>query len=361
MNKKIIFTTGGTGGHILPAINLMKHFSEKGFEVIIVTDERGKNFIKEYKEFKSYILKASTPTKKKFFNKILSFLIIFYSLIKSVIILKKEKVDLVLGLGGYVSFPISFTSKLFNLPLLIYENNVVLGRANRYLSLFSKKILTAKKINAGIKKKYQKKIYQVGPILHKDIININDIKDKKNIDEKKITILIIGGSQGAEVFGTVIPKVIKMIKDVGYIIEVYQQCTRPQKENIIQFYEENKIKNYIFEFDQNILKLILSSDLAITRCGASSTAELVHTMTPFIGVPLPNSIDNHQYLNAKYYENEGCCWILEQDNFNTKNLFNLIIETIRNKKKLKEVRECMKKSFSKNVYDDIEKHVKDLI
>ena len=69
MNKKIIFTTGGTGGHILPAINLMKHFSEKGFEVIIVTDERGKNFIKEYKEFKSYILKASTPTKKNFLIK----------------------------------------------------------------------------------------------------------------------------------------------------------------------------------------------------------------------------------------------------------------------------------------------------
>ena len=60
-------------------------------------------------------------------------------------------------------------------------------------------------------------------------------------------------------------------------------------------------------FISHRLKLALSADLAITRCGASTTAELVHTFTPFIAVPLPNSIDNHQYLNAKFYEDKGCC------------------------------------------------------
>ena len=101
--------------------------------------------------------------------------------------------------------------------------------------------------------------------------------------------------------------------------------------------------------------------MAITRCGASTTAELVHTQTPFIAVPLPNSIDNHQYLNAKYYENKGCCWMLEQDNFNTENLFNLIIEAVKNKNKLENIRENMSKNYDKNVYNNIENEIKDYI
>ena len=118
MNKKIIFTAGGTGGHLLPAINLMKHFSEKGNNVILVTDKRGNKYIKNFLDYKSYVFKAGTPTNKNIFKKFLSFFVILGSLIKSVLILFKEKPDLVIGFGGYVSFPISFVSKLFNSPLI---------------------------------------------------------------------------------------------------------------------------------------------------------------------------------------------------------------------------------------------------
>ena len=126
-------------------------------------------------------------------------------------------------------------------------------------------------------------------------------------------------------------------------------------------YRKNNIKNYIFEFDENIVDLISSSQLAITRCGASATAELTQIATPFIGVPLPNSIDDHQYLNAKYYENNGCCWVLEQKNFNTNNLFNLVMETVENKNKLETISKNMKKINNNNVYIEIEKEIKDFI
>ena len=69
MNKKIIFTSGGTGGHIFPTINLMKHFSDFGHEVLLVTDKRGKNFINDYSKFKCYVLAAGTPTNKNILNK----------------------------------------------------------------------------------------------------------------------------------------------------------------------------------------------------------------------------------------------------------------------------------------------------
>ena len=359
MNKKIIFSSGGTGGHIFPAINLMKHFLDKKYEVLLVTDNRGNNFIKNYSEFKSYILNSGTPTNKNLFKKFFSYFLIFYSIVRSILILKKEKPNLILGFGGYVSFPISFASRFFNLPLIIYENNVILGRANKHLSSFSRKILLAKKITKSFPEKYKSKTYEVGSILNKNIINSSSVK--KTIDKGKLSILVLGGSQGAEIFGTVIPAVVKKIKDEGYEIEINQQCIADQKNSIIDFYKKNNIKNYVFEFDKNILKLVLSSSLAITRCGASTTAELVHTLTPFIAVPLPNSIDNHQYLNAKYYENKGCCLLLEQNNFDTENLFNLIMETIKNKNKLENICENMKKNHNKNVYSNIENEIKEFI
>ena len=144
-------------------------------------------------------------------------------------------------------------------------------------------------------------------------------------------------------------------------IQIYQQCVIDQQEEISNFYKKNNIKNYVFEFDKNLLELILSSDLAITRCGASSTAELAETLTPFVAIPLPDSIDNHQYLNAKYYEDKGCCWVLEENNFNSTTLYKFIKEIIKDRKKLKNVRENMKKNDSKDVYIKVEKAINEFI
>jgi len=358
MNKKIIFSSGGTGGHLFPAINMMKHFSNKGYEVLLVTDPRGSSFIKNHTKFRTYIIKAESPINKSFFKKIFSYLIVFYSIIKSVGILIKEKPNLTFGFGGYVSFPISIVSKLFNLPLVTYENNAVLGRANKYLLPFTKKIFLASNTPINFPHKYKNKILESGYILDKDIINY---LNKENKVSENFSILVLGGSQGAEVFGKIVPPVIKMIREKGHNIEIVQQCTDSQKKYIEEFYNKNNIKNKVFDFSNNILDLISSASMAISRCGASTMAELVHVNTPFIAVPIPQSIDNHQLLNAKHYENKGCCWVIEQSNFNPNNLFNLIIKVMENKKELFDMQKNMKKNINNEVYTKIENEIKILI
>ncbi len=358
MSKKIIFTTGGTGGHIFPALNLMEHFYSEGYDVLLVTDKRGNKFLENNSNFKSYILNTSTPTSKSFFNKILSFCKIFFSIIKSLKILKIEKPDLIFGFGGYVSFPISFLSKFFGIPLIIYENNMILGRANKFLSFFSNKILLEKHIEKGFPKRYKIKSLKVGPILSKEIFKFsNKVKD---YNKENFSILVLGGSQGAKIFGNIIPSAIQMLKNEIKNVEINQQCLLEQKNEITDFYKKNQIKFNVFEFEKDISKLLSSADLAITRCGAATTAELTYMLTPFIGVPLQNSIDDHQYYNAKYYEDLGCCRILKQDDFNAKNLFNLIIEIVKDKSKLENMQKNMKKNLSVNVYNDIENEVKKL-
>ena len=359
MTKKIIFSAGGTGGHIFPAINLMKYLSNKGYDVLLVTDVRGSPFLKNQTTFRSCVISAATPSNKSFLKKIFSFIIIIFSIIRSVIILKKENPDLIIGFGGYVSFPISFSSKLYSIPLLIYENNLVLGRTNKNLLPFSKKILLAAKIPINFPEKYRSKICQVGNILREEIINYSSAVSKNN--KKAFSILVLGGSQGAEIFGKIVPEVIRKLKEKGFSIEINQQCIKQQKHSLIEFYKKNNIKSNIFDFSDNILDLIATSDLAISRCGASTTAELVNTLTPFIAVPYPHSMDNHQHLNAKYYESKGCCWVIEQDKFHSEKLFNLVIEIIQDKKKLENIRENMKKNDSKDVYVKIESAIKEFI
>jgi len=368
MNKKIIFSSGGTGGHILPAIHLMNHFSEKGYEVLLVTDYRGKKFINDISKFRSYEITTGTPTNKNIFKKIFSFFLIFLSIFRSVKIIKKEKPDLIFGTGGYVSFPISIISKFFGIPLVIYESNTMIGRANKFLLSSSRKIFIAREICMKLPQKYKNKTHIVGAVLDKKIINY---EHKKTISNKKhFSILILGGSQAAEIFGKVIPPVINMLKEKNFNIEVMQQCIKSQKDEIKNFYEKSNIKNYVFEFDEDVFNLMTSSNLAITRCGATATAELAQTKTPFIAVPLPNSVDNHQYWNAKYYESRFCCWILEQKetfvprrSFNEKNLYDLIVDIIEKKNRLETKRdqEFMKHISNKNVYQNIEDEIKRII
>jgi len=358
VSKKIIFTSGGTGGHIFPAINLMKYFSSKGYDVLLITDLKGNNFLKNYKEARSLVIKTDTTTNKNIFRKIFPLIKIFFSLINSIVILFKEKPDLIIGFGGYVSFPISFSSIFLKIPLVIYENNLVLGRANKKLINISKKILLASQLPENFPKKYLEKAYKVGSILDKKILDYSEKKEKnKNI----FSILVLGGSQGAEIFGKVIPSVVEKLNNNEIKIKINQQCLEYQKKSIIDFYKEKKISYNVFSFTDNILNLISETDLAVSRCGASTTSELVQTLTPFIAVPYPFSTDNHQYLNAKYYESLGCCWMLEQNNFDTNNLYNLILEIIKDEKKLDSIKKNMKANSSKNVFNKIENVIKEFI
>ena len=107
--------------------------------------------------------------------------------------------------------------------------------------------------------------------------------------------------------------------------------------------------------------MISRSDLAISRCGASTLSELVYTETPFIAIPYPYAMDDHQYLNAKYYEKKGCCWTVEQKNFTSKSLFNLIENILRDRNNLNNMRLNMKKNINKFTFFEIEKNIKDLV
>lgn len=351
--KKIIFSSGGTGGHIFPTISSIKYFQKKNFDTVLVTDDRAKKYLNTDRNLTIYIINSDTPFNKSFIKKIISLFTILTSVIKSYKILKIEKPNLVFGVGGYVSFPICIAAKILNIPIAIYENNVILGRANKYLLPFVRKFFSANHETINFPTKYKNKFFYVGHIVREEIQLIKNKKIKNNQSDKEISLLVLGGSQGADIFDKIIPEVIQKLFNENIKINLYQQCTKPNKQRLIDFYSLLKIKFDIFNFKENIVEILEKTDLAITRCGASTTAELAEAKIPFIAIPYLFAADNHQLLNAKFYEKSGCCWILEQQKLNKESLFNLIKLILKDKKNLDLKKENMNNFSSSRTLQQI--------
>ena len=167
--KKIIIATGGTGGHVFPAYSLAKHFIDnKKIYVEIISDKRGLKYLQNYHDIKIIKISSSTIFKKNIFRALLSLITIFYSILRSMIILTINRPNLVFGMGGYSSFPVCIAASILRIPFIIYENNLYLGKANRYLLPFAKKIFVSYKELEGIPKKFNNKICVTGNIIRKE-------------------------------------------------------------------------------------------------------------------------------------------------------------------------------------------------
>ncbi len=179
---------------------------------------------------------------------------------------------------------------------------------------------------------------------------------KKNIVESNnvsFKVLIIGGSQASLFFSKYLKKEILKLS-YKHKIEITQQVSNNfNLESYKKDYEINNIKNNLFFFEQNLLCKNQNFDIAISRAGASSLAELSNLNIPFIAIPYPYSTDNHQYLNAKRYYDLNCCWILEEKNFNSGDIYKIIDQLITNKNEYYKKKEILKKMNDKRTWENI--------
>ncbi|MSP10036.1 MAG: UDP-N-acetylglucosamine--N-acetylmuramyl-(pentapeptide) pyrophosphoryl-undecaprenol N-acetylglucosamine transferase [Pelagibacteraceae bacterium] len=322
MKKKILISTGGSGGHVIPASVLLDHLNNS-YDVLISSDQRGiKYFDKKIKN----IIIIDTPRLNNFF--LLPFYIvkfIFLSL-KSFFLLKKENIKILISTGGYMSLPICLSAKLLNIKIFLLEPNMILGRANNFCLHFSEKIFCYSKEIPNFPKKYLYKIIVLKPLVRKKYYEKKLIKKKRD----KFTIIIVGGSQGAKIFDEVIHEVIAEISP-NYPLKVIHQTSEQNLQSLENFYFKHNVECEVFNYNDNLYRFFSEADLSISRAGASTLAELSLLNVPFLAVPLPKAKDNHQLENAIYYKNKNCCWIIEQKDFSKKNFNNFLLNIINNK------------------------------
>ena len=197
--------------------------SWKNFKIKITTDKRGYNYIKGFENYDISILPSFPIKNKNIFLIIFSYILVFYSIIRALFFLIFNRPKIIFGMGGYASFPICIAAKVLRIKFVIYENNLIIGKANKFLLPFTNKILVSYKDVEGISKLYQNKVIEIGNIIKKEIIDysINDLKK----DTKKLNILILGG-QAAKIFAEKLPVILKKCNDNGVLLKftnnVYQ-------------------------------------------------------------------------------------------------------------------------------------------
>ena len=349
MRQRILISTGGSGGHVVPATVLYEHLKSQ-FHVSISTDYRGMKFLDKHK----YDLEIFniTPISKNIFLLPFQLFFMIYLIIKSIFFLRKKKIDVLISTGGYMSLPLCLASKILNIKLFLFEPNMVLGRSNKFFIKSCQKIFCYSNNIKNLPNKYASKINVIPALLRK---NFYDIKKAESID-KNINLLIIGGSQGAKIFDTLIKSsIIELSK--RYNLKIYQQTNLVNFEELKRFYKDNNINYELFDFNKDISNVMSRSNICITRAGASTLAELVFLNLPCVAIPLPTSKDNHQFENAFFYNKIGCNWVLNQNEIKDDTVTNKLVNILDNKDEYL-VKKINMKNFSyQNTWNNINQKI----
>ena len=349
MTQRILISTGGSGGHVVPATILYEHLKDK-FHVSMTTDLRGTKFLDKNK-YNLEIFNIN-PMSKNIFLLPFEFSLIIYLIMKSIFFLKKKKIDILISTGGYMSLPLCLASKILRIKLFLFEPNMVIGRSNRFFIKSCKNIFCYSDKIKNFPNKYVSKISVIPALLRKKFYNVK----KNDVIDKNINLLIIGGSQGAKIFDTLIKSsIIDLSK--RYSLKIFQQTNLVNFENLENFYINNNIDYELFDFNEDIIDLMSRSNICITRAGASTLAELVFLNLPCLAIPLPTSKDNHQYENAFFYNKIDCNWILNENEINDETIANKLVNIIDNKDEYLLKKKNMKNFSYQNTWNNINQKI----
>jgi len=332
---RILFTGGGTGGHIFPIIAIKESFPN-GYDFrYLGPDGFAKNNLGDIKS--KFILAGKL---NRYFS--LSFPIEFIKtligIIQSFLQLFLWIPDVIFSKGGYGSFPVLFVARLYRIPVIIHDSDAVPGLVTKKSAKFAKKIIlsfeTSKKY---FKAKQQSKIIVIGNPIRKELLDGNKDEAKKafKINSTKPIILIMGSSQGAQKINEIIINILPRLLEISEIIHMTGEKNFKETEK-----ETQKSPDYhLFPFlNPDELKCAYAlADLIINRAGAGSIFEIAALGKPSILIPLPNSAQNHQKENAYEFSKISGAIVLEQENLTPNILLEQILNLLSNPQKMSEM------------------------
>lgn len=308
----IALAAGGTGGHIFPAKALAEILVERGHYPLLITDKRSAQYGK-FGDIEVDIIPAAGST-LHIAGRLFNLVKIMLGTAKAAYLLHMASPDVVVGFGGYPSFPTMLAATLRKYKTIIHEQNAVLGRVNKHLSPQVNAIATCYENVVGISRINQEKVHLTGNPVREAIKAISHTPYPGM--DNGIRLLVTGGSQGASVFARIVPEALKALPDsLRRLVTIDQQCRKEDIEQVQHIYQEAGIQAEIAAFFEDIPERLARSHLLICRSGASTLAEVTVAGRPAILVPYPHAMDNHQMANAKAIESTGGAWVIEEPAF----------------------------------------------
>lgn len=335
---KILIAAGGTGGHLYPGVVLAQELKKINHDVFFVIRKNGreKNIL-QTKGIPFFELNFQGLPRKISLNLLLFFPKLFWNIIRSLKIIKDLKPDLVLGMGGYLSFPVIFAARICSLPTLIHEQNLHPGLANRLLISYVDKIAlsfpeTAKFFPPG------KTVYTGNPI-RDDLKNISkeEAGKKFGFSLDKFTILIFGGSAGAKKINDTVVNSLPLLVPFKEKIQILHLTGEKDFSSVAEKYRQANFPAKILAYLEEMGFAYACADLVVSRAGASTIAEILVLKKPAILIPYPHATGRHQELQARYLARKGYAHFLLNNEFLPVVFAHYIEEFLAHPEKLKKI------------------------
>ena len=319
---KVIITAGGTGGHIYPAlaiVNKIKEIEPNSEFLYIGTHNRMEKDIVPKHNIK-YIPIEIYGFTKDIKRDIKNLFLISKDIRKCKRIMKEFKPDIVIGVGGYVTYPVIMAAHKLHIKTFIHEQNSIPGKSNRALE----NLVDAIGVSFKDSKKYFKnknKVYFTGNPCSENAIETDEVTKKSiGIKSYKKMVLIVSGSLGSK---TINNKMIDFLKNVGN--KKYEVVYITGKDYFDEFNKNKFPENiHLFPYIENMSGLLKNTDVIVSRAGASSLSEILALKVPSIIIPSPYVANNHQYFNALSLSENNACIMIEEKDLES----NLLIESI---------------------------------
>ena len=328
-SMKIWIATGGTGGHVYPALSVAHELVRRGNKVTISCDGRVWDMIKRDAPKKAKIVRiwASGVGAKSRIQQIFALTKIALSASVLIIRFAISKPQRVVAFGGYASVPTVFAAHIWKIPTFLHEQNASIGRANKFAMKWVKTLMISFPKVSGISNKNTNVVYTGLPV-RKEILDA-----AQTPIPNKSKIFVTGGSLGAQILDDVVPKAIIAMKNKRIFVT---HQTRPENVSKLQkLYAENGIRANVLSFVHDMADTIADADLVIGRSGASTVVELQTIGRPAILVPL--NINPDQAANAECFAKNGGGFVVEQSKFTQKWLTATLSELFDNPLRLKKM------------------------
>jgi UDP-N-acetylglucosamine--N-acetylmuramyl-(pentapeptide) pyrophosphoryl-undecaprenol N-acetylglucosamine transferase len=346
--KKIIISGGGTAGHIHPALAVGKKLKEKYPECSLTfvgsTRHLEKRIMAQYKAH--FIPLHIGGIKGRGIKIFKSLLLLPLSFLKSLMILIREKPDLVIGVGGYSSGPIVLLASWLRIPTLIMEQNVLPGLTNRLLRRWVKKAVVS--FEQSLPHFKGKGIF-IGNPVREEFYNLT-AKERNGW----LSLLIFGGSQGSHFLNEAIVKALPLLKVKKEDLKIFHQTGERDCHWVEGTYRKQGFSEAIVApYFEEMARYFQKSDLIISRAGASTIAELIASQKASLLVPFSQAADNHQLLNARELERVKGAEVITEEDFSPEVISEKISEYSQNKQKITEMEKNLAALKIKDVADRI--------
>jgi len=352
--KNLLVAASGTGGHIFPALTIVDNL-DRNWKInwLGIQNRCETNLVP--KEYNLFTLNIDSPQGNNL-SLMIKYLRVFLATLPVIRIMINRKIKLVFATGGYISVPSIIAAKLLNIPVIIHESNLLPGLATRYFGRYCNFVLTGFKETASYLKGCN--IVFTGTPLRNQFHIDHDIPNWVTVDIKPL-IIIMGGSQGAQVINDTIYNLLDFLNNNFRIVHILGDKLDPKFSN-------KKNKNYIpISFTNEIAALMQNCDLVISRSGSGAINEIIKTKSPSILIPYPNAKNNHQEENALILSSKGCAIMIKQNKnleINLKNnlqrIFNMESNDLKNQHQILEI---MKNNISEFELKDPKKEIMKII